>query len=547
MRRWIRALAPCALVASMNALAAFPEGPPNLLRLGVRASQPYSYAVLAAAALGAALLGLARARSLRPWAVLVPLLPVASAAAGMAAMLYRTQSAALDAIAPVWPISSAGWAREVFAEAGALRALGAFEGLTLALALVASLAPAWWPREGVRRAPAVLAALTLALTTTVMCDTLLVLRHADKVSPIVFMPALFALLAPPLMALTLRAPTTEPASSAASTPYRAPPEVAPAERALDAPSVALMAALLTPWMAYESLRGAVAIAGTSHFAWSNFELDTYAVGQVRETLLALATRWRWYMLPFGVASALVALARGADRRAVRAWAVGALLVVAGDSLAIARQASLKHAVDAMASHSTWLWSPGAAWLERAPDPAAQPREELRWSASGAVEAVAPAERSGDWRVGPLVHLDDDLSGYRWESHLRRWRAASRGDALTVFSRCARGNDPWLDDPRHEVSPAESRGITACHIVVEVAREPVDLVDPAGSVVRVTGEWSASVGGLAVDLHTWRASGTTVWVVPDGDFVPGATVARAANRLRDGRTRVLLGWTNRAQR
>ncbi len=115
----------------------------------------------------------------------------------------------------------------------------------------------------------------------------------------------------------------------------------------------------------------------------------------------------------------------------------------------------------------------------------------------------------------------------------------------MFSRCARGHDPWLDDSRHEVSPAESRGITACHIVVEVAREPVDLVDPSGSVVRVTDEWSASVGGLAVDLHAWRASGTTVWVVPDGDFVPGATVARAANRLRDGRTRVLLGWTNRA--
>ncbi len=531
----------------MNALAAFSEATPNLLRLGVHASQPYSYAVLAAAAVGAALLGLAHTRRTRPWVVLVPLLPVTGAAAAMVAMLYRTQAAALDGMSPRWPMSSAGWTREVFAEAGALRALGAFEGVTLALALVASLAPAWWPREGVRRAPAVLAALTIALTTTVMRGTLPVLWQADKVSPVVFVAPLLALLAPPLLALTLRRPPPEPAASDASTPYRASPEVAPAEASLDAASVALAVALLLPWMAWESLRGAVAITGTSHWTWSNFELDTYGVAQLRETLLALATRWRRFMLPFAVASALVALARGADRRAVRAWAVGALLVVVGDSVTLARHAALKRAIDATTLHTTWLWSPGAAWLDRAPDPAAQPPEELRWRASGAVEAVAPAERADDWRAGPLVHLDDALSGYAWESHLRRWRASSPGDALTVFSRCARGHDAWLDDPRHEVSPSEARGIAACHLILEVAREPVDLVDPAGSVVRVTGEWSASVGGVAVDLHAWRASGPTLWVVPDGDFVSGATVARAANRLRDGRTRVLLGWTTRAQR
>ncbi|MEZ4407755.1 MAG: hypothetical protein R3A52_14975 [Polyangiales bacterium] len=554
MKRWRSALGPCAVVVAMNAAAIARDR--SSFETCVRGLGPYEFAVLAVSAVCAALLGVARVRGARPWVLLIPVLPCVTALLGGVAKLHEAQPALVRSASVSWIGNRSLSVIEVFKEAGRLRSLGALEGIALATAWLVASAPTWWPRDGVRRASTAHAALLLTLAAAGLYGPVVASLRVGAADAYLLTLVALGMLGPTLLTLTFRPRAAEASDSGVSAPYREPIESAPQSTTLDASSLALFAALLLPWLLHEHLRGAILSASRSLSCpeprwrgklgdWEDWvSLDQYA------SRLALAMRWDCWLLSLAVVSSLVALARGADRRVVRAWAVAVALLTVGDVGLTARGRALHGAVRSAMPQTTWLWTPGAAWLDDAPTPWTSTDAEIRWTASGAETRVPRAARTHEVRMGPLVHLDANVSGRAWESHLRRWRASSQGDVLTVYGSCApEHDDTFLSDPRHEVLPSNVSTVSACPTVIEVAAEAIDPSDTQRVVVRVTGPWSARVRDPltqrdgVVDLHTWRPDARlgSVVVVPERDDVRGVAVVSAARRLRDGRVRVLLGW------
>lgn len=554
MKRWRSALGPCAVVVTMNAAAIARDR--SSFETCVRGLGPYEFAVLAVSVVCGALLSVAQVRGARPWVLLIPALPCVTALLGAVAKLHEAEPTLVrDALATGIGTGELS-VIEVFKEAGRLRSLGALEGIALATAWLVSAAPTWCPRDGVRRASAAVAALFLTLATAALYGPVVAALRVGAADAYLLTLMALGVLGPALLTLTFRPRAAEASDSGVSAPYREPIESVPRSAALDASSLALFAALLLPWLMHEHLRGAILSASRSLSCpdprwlgklgdWEDWvSLDQYA------SRLSLSARWDRWLLSLAVVSSLVALARGADRRVVRAWSVAVAFLTVGDVGLTARGRVLHGAVRSAMPQTTWLWTPGAAWLDDAPNPWTSTDAELRWTASGAETRVPRAARTHEVRMGLLVHLDANVSGRAWESHLRRWRASSQSDVLTVYGRCApEHNDTFLSDPRHEVLPSNVSTFTACPTVVEVAAEAVDPSDTRRVVVRVTGPWSARVRDPltqrdgVVDLHTWRPNvrlGSVV-VVPERDDVRGVVVVSAARRLRDGRVRVLLGW------
>lgn len=547
MKRWIRVFAPLAVVLSVNLFAAYGDTWRVAWQRIADGCGNWGNAIFAVTALGAALLAFASAAGPRTWVVLIPTLPPLTAALGVAVQLRTLRPAIIErasygsdaygAPSSLSPEMIRAWASDL----GTLRTLAALEGLALALA---ALLVAWrwspWPRE--RRAPIALALLPIGLATLALWSPAAAFgpRSMD-VSALMLLLVALAILAPATLATLLRGAAPDATDTPPSTPYRAPLDAPSEAPSLDAPSIAVMVTLVMPWLTRGLLRGTVAMQAS----WWPFTVDLFAITAPRHSsaLLAFASRWDRYVLALGVALALLALLRGADRRGLRMWAVAVALLLVGD-ITGARSLRAIRATVLRAHHPyVWLATPGAAWLERMPDLSHPPAAELIWRASGEVAAVPPSSRSASWHAGPLVHVDPAMTARVWSAHLRRWRATSPDGVLTLSGICPRGPWPWLSDPRQEVDLSDVPGITECHTVAEVAPLGAAVTD----TLRVLSESRATLLDARgetheIDLRTWRPGPETgvITVIAGDDAVRASVIVNAARRLYDGRRRVLLG-------
>lgn len=547
MKRWIRVFAPLALVLSVNLFAAFGDSHRVAWHRIVHGCGDWGNAIFAVTALGVALLGLASATGPRVWVVLIPTLPPFCAAVGAAVQFRALRPAiverasygsdAFGAPSSLSPDLIRTWA----ADRGMLRILAAQEGLALALAALL-VAWCWSPCPRERRAPTALAVLPLALATLALWGSVTAydLRSID-VSALSMLLVALAILTPATLTASLRGAAPDGASAPAATPYRAPLDAPSEAPSVDAPSIAVMISLAMPWLARGLTRGTVAM----HAEWWPFSVDLVDLTARHHNLalLAFASHWDRYVLALGVALALIALVRGADRRGLRMWAVAVALLLAGDVASTRSLRAIRDATQRAHHPYVWLATPGAAWLERMPDLSHPPTEELIWRASGEVATVPPSSRSASWHAGPLVHVDPAMTARVWRAQLRRWRATSRDGVLTLSGACPPGPWPWLSDPRQEVDLSDAPGITDCHTVAEVA--PLD--GPATDTLRVLSESRATLldargATHEIDLRTWRPGPETgvITVIAGDDAVRASVVVNAARRLYDGRHRVLLG-------
>lgn len=202
MKRWRSALGPCAVVVTMNAAAIARDR--SSFETCVRGLGPYEFAVLAVSAVCAALLGAAQVRGARPWVLLIPALPCVTALLGAIAKLHEAEPTLVrDALATGIGTRELS-VIEVFKEAGRLRSLGALEGIALATAWLASSAPTWWPRDGVRRASASLAALFLTLAAAGLYGPVVAALRTGAADAYLLTLMALGVLGPALLTLTFR-------------------------------------------------------------------------------------------------------------------------------------------------------------------------------------------------------------------------------------------------------------------------------------------------------------------------------------------------------
>jgi hypothetical protein len=549
VKRWLAVTAPLAVVLAVNVFAGVADNNRVAWRDLVRACGTWGTVIFAVTALGAALLAVVGTRRPGAWMVLLPTLPPLTAALRSAYEL-RGLRAEIDArIAlgqSVTGYAIEDWVRTGASDAGLLRTLAAQQSTALALAaLVVAGCVAPWPRA--RIAPSALAALPLAAAYVALSAYVNDLNPlATGVSRLVMTLVALSVVLPALLAPALRRPPVVEVDEASdSTPYRELPAESPSALAFDAPSTAVMLALLLPWIARGYTRGLVAIeAGWRSVSELGWGASVNGPPALRDALLGFAWRWDRAILPLGFALALVALYRGLDRRAARVGMVALALLALGDRARVVSLESVRASILRVAPPVAFLSSPGMAWLADAPDPSATPREELIWRASGAVALVPASRRSDVWRVGPLVHVEPHTRADVWRAHLRRWRATARDGFLTFSGRSVSAREQWFHDPRQEVDLCGEARTIAAHAILEVA--PLDPSSaPPSRTLLVTGHGIVVVRdparGELVPFDPIPSDVMRVTLLPARDDVTADVVVDAAIRLQDGRRRVLLGY------
>lgn len=405
VKRWLPVTAPLAVVLAVNVFAGVADNNRVAWRQLVHACDTWGTVIFALTAVAAALLAFAGTRRPGAWMVLLPTLPPLTAALRSAYELHGLR-AEIDARAAlghgITAYAIEDWIRTGASDAGLLRTLAAQQGTALALAaLVVAGSTAPWPRA--RIAPSALAALPLLAAYLALSTPLTALDPlATGVSRLVMALVAVSVVLPALLATALRRPpVAEVIETTSSTPYRERPTASPSAPAFEAPSTAVMTALLLPWIARGFTRGLVAIeAGWHSVSELGWGASANGPPALRDTLLGFAWRWDRAILPLGFALALVALYRGLDRRAARVGMVALALLALGDRARVASLESVRASILRITPPVAFLSSPGAAWLADAPDPSTGPREEHIWRASGAVESVPASQRRDVWRVGP---------------------------------------------------------------------------------------------------------------------------------------------------
>lgn len=532
-------MVPVAVVLGLNLFAACADNDRASWHRLVRGCGAYGVAILVAAGLGAVLLTLATRRP-GAWALAVPALPWLAADCGRFVGTHAMLGHVLTHTLPVRvPVMHPGELHATASDQGLLRVLAAQQSLALALALVVTHTEAFRPRAAAWPGRALLLAVVGIFLGTLHAPWRVFGAPSLDISYMTCALLALSLLLPPLLVAPLFQRVAREAPADRS-PYRsaAPPEALPSLRRN--PSLAVAGALLMPWLARGYTRGAVVTEGVW---WSlSGRLSFLDGGNVREALLSFASRWDRYVLPVTAALALVALARGSDRRVLRVWVATLALLTCGEVCSL-RELRRLHAALSPRPATAHVSTPGISWALRAATPVAS-RRSLHWERDGA--ETARDDDDSEWHIGPMVHVDPDMRGDVWRALLHRWRARSDDGLLTLAGIGSAPHLRWDNDPRQEVPLAAEPTQDALHALCEVADAP----SMAGSlVVRVVDGASVELVDVAIGTTTrvalvdWRPGLLTraAVVVPAGDEVTVTEVVRAAVRVSNGRVPVRLGW------